>query len=171
MSHGTAKQREIAIEVFYCFFGLSASTHMECGQFYLQLSRARSPQEWCMVPSSGPSERIHALLSGAKPGTCQLTHINETGGSGGGGGGGVYSESYIRRRFLTRWDQHAVAQRGATGNVSVSPQIPLPLLSHLKLLQPHHKSVLFVPAFEASSYLFGEGCTLTFSILAGALFY
>jgi len=31
---------------------------------------------------------------------------------GGGGGGGVYLESYTREaRFLTRWDQHAVAQR------------------------------------------------------------
>ena len=30
----------------------------------------------------------------------------------GGGGGGVYLESYTREaRFLTRWDQHAVAQR------------------------------------------------------------
>ena len=32
--------------------------------------------------------------------------------AGGGGGGGVYLESYTREaRFLTRWDQHAVAQR------------------------------------------------------------
>ena len=31
----------------------------------------------------------------------------------GGGGGGVYLESYTREaRFLTRWDQHAVAQQG-----------------------------------------------------------
>ena len=31
---------------------------------------------------------------------------------GGGGGGGVYLESYTREaRFLTRWDQHAFAQR------------------------------------------------------------
>ena len=31
---------------------------------------------------------------------------------GGGGGGGVYLESYTREaRFLTRWDQHAVALR------------------------------------------------------------
>ena len=34
------------------------------------------------------------------------------GGGGGGGGGEVYLESYTREaRFLTRWDQHAVAQR------------------------------------------------------------
>ena len=39
-------------------------------------------------------------------------YILERGGGGGGGGGGVYLESYTREaRFLTRWDQHAVAQR------------------------------------------------------------
>ena len=33
-------------------------------------------------------------------------------GGGGGVGGGFFSESYTRgARFLTRWDQHAVAQR------------------------------------------------------------
>ena len=41
------------------------------------------------------------------------TKIKTAGGKGkGGGGGGVYLESYTREaRFLTRWDQHAVAQR------------------------------------------------------------
>ena len=35
------------------------------------------------------------------------------GGGGGGGGGGVYLESCTREaRFLTRWDQHAVAGGG-----------------------------------------------------------
>ena len=34
------------------------------------------------------------------------------GGDGGEGGGGVYLESYTREaRFLTGWEQHAVAQR------------------------------------------------------------
>ena len=37
-------------------------------------------------------------------------------------GGGVFPESYMREaRFLARWDQHAVAQRGGGGGDYLEP--------------------------------------------------
>jgi hypothetical protein len=56
------------------------------------------------------------VREGARGGGGGGEYVCERGGSErGGGGGGVYSESYARgARFLTRWDQHAVAQPALT---------------------------------------------------------
>ena len=61
-------------------------------------------------------ERLRTLVGGYGEIENEIDNLDnleeERGGGGGGGGGGVYVESYTREaRFLTRWDQHAVALR------------------------------------------------------------
>ena len=71
-------------------------------------SSAPSSAAACRSCPSTPSPSPWTRSAGAEQGGGS----GSRGGGGGGGGGGVYSDLYTRgARFLTRWDQHAVAQR------------------------------------------------------------